>query len=317
MNRLSIIIPTFDRQSDLRRALFSLSVGNVLPDEVIVVEQGDLGKTQEVINDFAELPIKLHYFDQRSLTGARNLGVTKSSGHLISFIDDDVTVDPSYIKNIVQFFHEHKDVMGVTGRDILAPKRNLFTLLRKVIGVLLWRSSLSRRNRILLSGYNARAAYGDEEVPVEWLSGCSMTYRRDVFDSGLEFDTRLTRWGYGEDASFSFLVNKQFPNSLQYIPTAIYEHHQSPASRLAKQPVIRMEVIYHYIFWRENILNRRPVIARIAYLWFCIGRIALNMVRSRSLFRVPRMFIVSHMFIIQNSRGIRSGECNYNEFILS
>ncbi|WP_052518733.1 glycosyltransferase family 2 protein [Archangium violaceum] len=95
---ISVIIPTRDRPALLRRALASVTAQTRCPDEVIVVDDGDLPMEQPpgpgVRLVRQEVP--------HGAALARNLGASAASGSLLAFLDDDDSWDPVYLEEAEQ-----------------------------------------------------------------------------------------------------------------------------------------------------------------------------------------------------------------------
>ncbi len=113
---VSIIICTLNRLDDLKETIFSLEKQTLLPFELIIVDQSDSCEIKSWFNSI-KLPFNKKYIFQKekSLTIAKNKGVLNSKGHLITFLDDDVTLDKNYIKNTIVFFNNYPNALGVTG----------------------------------------------------------------------------------------------------------------------------------------------------------------------------------------------------------
>jgi glycosyltransferase involved in cell wall biosynthesis len=91
---ISVIIPTYRRYDELRRAAQS-SVDQTYPHvEVIVVADGPDPLARDAV---AGLGPRLHYFELPQNAGpaaARNFGVAQSHGEWLTFLDDDDTMLP-------------------------------------------------------------------------------------------------------------------------------------------------------------------------------------------------------------------------------
>ncbi len=96
----TLVIATLNRPEDLARCL--RSVARVTPgfDEVILVEQGDLGRTERVVRPFRHLDIRVLPLGVRSLTRARNLALKRSRGDYVFFVDDDTELPPGYLPRL-------------------------------------------------------------------------------------------------------------------------------------------------------------------------------------------------------------------------
>lgn len=88
MTKVSIIIPTYNRANYIGQTIKSALSQTYSDYEIIVVDDGSTDNTKEVI---AQYNGKVRYFYQENKgpTVARNLGINKSSGEYIAFLDDD------------------------------------------------------------------------------------------------------------------------------------------------------------------------------------------------------------------------------------
>jgi glycosyltransferase involved in cell wall biosynthesis len=101
---VSLIIPTYNREESLRLTLASLSQQTYPTDrfEVVVVDDGGSDGTNMVVQ--LTYPFRILYLCQtnQGSAAARNRGVQQSSGDILVFIDDDMTLHPGYLAAIVE-----------------------------------------------------------------------------------------------------------------------------------------------------------------------------------------------------------------------
>ncbi|RKG92544.1 glycosyltransferase family 2 protein [Corallococcus terminator] len=90
---LTVIIPTRHRPGLLRRALTCVADQTRRPDEVIVIDDGD------VPQPFASGPgVRwVRHEAPHGAARARNLGASLARGRFLAFLDDDDTWDPAYL----------------------------------------------------------------------------------------------------------------------------------------------------------------------------------------------------------------------------
>lgn len=85
---ISVIIPTFNRRQLLGRAIESVLKQTYSPMEIIVIDDGSNDGTRELIkNKYPE--VKYIYQDNSGISSTRNLGINKSTGNWIAFLDSD------------------------------------------------------------------------------------------------------------------------------------------------------------------------------------------------------------------------------------
>jgi glycosyltransferase involved in cell wall biosynthesis len=96
MNKITLIIATYNRTSYLKRAIDSIYELGF--DDIILVNDGSLEKNTNIIKDILENYPKITYIEHSENLGlgtARNTGIKVSKTNWITFLDDD----DYYIKN--------------------------------------------------------------------------------------------------------------------------------------------------------------------------------------------------------------------------
>lgn len=90
-NRLSVVIPAFNASSHIRRCLDSVFAESHSDLEVIVVNDGSTDDTRAILGEYQLLHENLIVVDQenRGLSGARNTGLSLTSGQYGVFLDSD------------------------------------------------------------------------------------------------------------------------------------------------------------------------------------------------------------------------------------
>ena len=96
--KISVIIPTYNSSNFIQKTLESLASQTVLPEEIIIVDDGSEDNTVEIINKWAQykksLNIKLKQNHHKGPGETRNIGIQLSKGDWISFLDSDDTWEP-------------------------------------------------------------------------------------------------------------------------------------------------------------------------------------------------------------------------------
>jgi glycosyltransferase involved in cell wall biosynthesis len=104
-DKVSVIIPTHNRPKLLKECLLSVFKNETC--EIIVISDHPNKKTEELMNILLEKNTNLIFIKNKNngAASSRNLGLKKSSGDIIVFLDDDCSVPKNWIKNIKK---EHK-----------------------------------------------------------------------------------------------------------------------------------------------------------------------------------------------------------------
>lgn len=222
-----VIICTKDRPEALENAINSIQSQTHLPSRVLVVDSSSDLRSFEVIEYFmANSRLKLQHIKSKpGLTFQRNLGIENllASTDVVHFLDDDIELMPNYLEEILSCFQRNQLALGVGGSIQNLPIHRI-ALRNRLVGL-----DSIHQGRVLRSGLNILNFTGSFDRSVDWFSGCSMSFRREVFSYAL-FDERRTGNGVGEDVDFCLRV-KEF-GEIIWTPTAKLFHFQSPINRL-------------------------------------------------------------------------------------
>ncbi|MDB6029255.1 MAG: glycosyl transferase family 2 [Verrucomicrobiales bacterium] len=113
----SVIIPTHNRCSSVRRALTSLTLQNYPASqfEVIVVADGCSDNTVEMVQQFKTgFLLKVFPVNAGNAAGARNFGAARARGRMLLFLDDDIEAVPALIESH-GLVHQRKPQQVVIG----------------------------------------------------------------------------------------------------------------------------------------------------------------------------------------------------------
>lgn len=203
---ISLIIPSRDRASLLHQAVEAVLRGELVPDEIVIVDQ-----SAEADRELARLafdrPCALRYLHSRSVgvSAARNEGVRAAAGSWLLFIDDDIVVAATWLAEMQRALAHAGPGVVVTGR--VAP-----------LGA-------GERFAPSIKTDETRAAYAgrlDRDV----LYSGNMGMHRGVFTQVGEFDERLgigARFRAATDNDFGFrLLEAGF--RIAYVPDAVVYH---------------------------------------------------------------------------------------------
>lgn len=115
---ISVVIITRSRCVQLTRCLASLLRLDRPPDELIVVDNASRDATREMVQNYqAPFPVRYAYVPEVGYSTARNAGVRIARGEVITFIDDDATVEPEWLTLIENAFLRDPRI-GMVGGSI-------------------------------------------------------------------------------------------------------------------------------------------------------------------------------------------------------
>ena len=98
MEKISIIIPIYNAEKDLKRCIDSVLTQSYQNFELILINDGSKDLSGMICQEYAQIDNRIKYFcqDNSGVSAARNLGIKKSTGTWISFIDADDYIEPDY-----------------------------------------------------------------------------------------------------------------------------------------------------------------------------------------------------------------------------
>lgn len=98
---ISVVIPLYNKEKTVKRALDSIMKQTVLPQEIIVVDDGSTDGSRAVVEQEHNPLIRLLGQENSGVSAARNRGIREARGALIAFLDADDEWEPGYLSEIV------------------------------------------------------------------------------------------------------------------------------------------------------------------------------------------------------------------------
>lgn len=262
--KISAVVSTKNRREELKRLLASLRTQTRPPDELIVIDADCAADVEKLVSGAGIPGVPARYFPfPSSLTQARNKGVQESSGDVVVFLDDDLILEPDFLKEIARPIAQRPEIAGVTG-DITNHSRNsggLKRFLQYLLGL-----PYDGDGRFRLSGAPTTTCGLKEARDVEFVPGGITAWRREVFKE-FSFDENLPGLGINEDVDFSYRVSRLWKN--HYAPSARAAHERPSLAREATAAYLRMELASQAYLYRKNQPKDFPHAA--AFLWHCLG----------------------------------------------
>ena len=108
--RISVVIPTYNRSSNIVNSVNSVIAQTYPVSEIIIVDDGSTDDTQDVVAKIQDS--RVHYYklsDNKGAGGARNYGVCQSHGDIIAFQDSDDEWEPSKLEKQMKYMEEHPE----------------------------------------------------------------------------------------------------------------------------------------------------------------------------------------------------------------
>lgn len=114
--KVSVVIPAYNEEKFIRKALLSIINQKISADEIIVVDNNSRDRTFEIAKSFG---VRIIPEKKQGMISARNRGFDSAKYDIIARIDADVEVPHDWIKRIKRNF-EKRRIDALTGPLLLA-----------------------------------------------------------------------------------------------------------------------------------------------------------------------------------------------------
>ena len=102
MVKISVVIPVFNKGFILNETLNSVLQQTFTNFEIIIINDGSTDNSLEVLSKFNDLRIHVYSQENKGAAAARNLGIEKSSGEFIAFLDADDYWFPNHLEELIK-----------------------------------------------------------------------------------------------------------------------------------------------------------------------------------------------------------------------
>lgn len=201
--KISVIIPTYNSQDIISDCLQSLEQQTINRQlyEIIVVDDGSVDKTTEVVSSFPD--VNLISIPHAGPSVARNSAAKAAAGELIVFTDSDCVPAPDWLEKITAPFH-NQQIIGAKG---------VYRTTQKNI--------VSRFVQLEYQYKYERMARQDH---IDFIDTYSAVYRKSVFLSNGGFDASFTVPSV-EDQELSFRLAQKGYRMVFAKDAAVYHRH--------------------------------------------------------------------------------------------
>ncbi len=290
MLSLSIIIVSFNTKVTTKKCLLSLKknfINYPLDYEIIVVDNNSQDGSVEMLLNLAKQWNDLHIFFSEANLGfgkANNLGIEKSKGKYILYLNSDAIVTDVDFSDLVRVIELQSNIGALTVKVVLptgeidpASHRGFPTLWRSFTYFLGLENFFSKTPLLnkLFGGYHLVNLNLNTVHEIDALTGAFLFTKRAIIDKFGGFDEDY--FAYGEDIEMSFQI-KKLGYKIIYYPLWKVLHIKS-ASGLNKEDIKIREETSHYfydsmkIFYKKHYDdNHNWLINQLVYLLILIRK---------------------------------------------
>jgi glycosyltransferase involved in cell wall biosynthesis len=231
--KITVILCTYNRSGYLRTALDSVAA-SILPESVgwyvLVVDNNSNDQTREVVEEYcAKYPDHFKYLFEPTpgKSHALNAGILAADGDVLVFMDDDVTVEPTWLQNLTAALSKG-DWAGTGGRIILQ-----------------WPASvpewLAKEGPLARHGFPGFDQGTEQCALIGPPFGTNMAFRKTMFEKHGGFRLDLGPSPHNEIRNEDTEFGRRLLSAgerIRYEPDAIV-YHPVPAEKLTKKHLLK------------------------------------------------------------------------------
>ncbi len=263
----ALIITTYNRPDALEAVLTSVLHQRVLPNEVIVADDGSKDDTKAVIERLqAQFPVPLKHAWQEDdgfrLAESRNRAIAMSESDYIIIVDGDMVLHPKFIADHKKAAKKGLFVQG--GRVVLTDEKTA-ELLRDPTSyrVLNWyekglEKRLEKRLSALHIPFISKLILKKEKQKLQGIRGCNMAFFKEDALAINGFNNAFVGWGR-EDSEFVVRFFNQGGKRANIKFSAIAYHlwhNEAERASLPENDELLSQAINNKLVWCENGVNK-------------------------------------------------------------
>ncbi|MCR4695122.1 MAG: glycosyltransferase [Pseudobutyrivibrio sp.] len=227
MEKLSIIVPVFNKENYLKKTINSILSQTYTDIELILIDDGSTDKSRNICDDFSLLDnrIKVYHQKNRGSRITRIVGVQKATSKYVAFVDADDWIEADTFEKLMKAVAEHHADI-TTGAYVIDTEDGI-------------KDKFNYSKELMLDSHAGLIELFSGEK-FNW-SMCNKVYKKSLF-SKIDI-TELSDESYGEDTYFNYIVFRKSKN-IFYTPN----------------------FGYHYVYRKNSLMNSSFCKRRFVYI---------------------------------------------------
>lgn len=239
--KVSIIIPVYNTELYLSKCIDSILNQTYSNFELILINDGSTDNSKNICESYVKRDSRINFIDKKN-TGSsdcRNLGIIKSKGKYITFIDSDDWIESNMLEESVDILEKNNLEMLINGIsiDIVNKDGDVKSNINNY-KYTIWTCKEEIRNNIIDLFPNALIN-----------SSCNKIYRLDYIKS---INAKFPNTEIGEDTLFNLLVIKDINsigiNDVSYYHYMRYENNNTLTTKIIENAYEKYINIHNKMF---------------------------------------------------------------------
>jgi GT2 family glycosyltransferase len=216
---VSVVIVTYNSESNIDQCLKSLADTNYPSYEVIIADNKSTDRSLEIISNYAHSCTILKNEDNYGFAGGVNRAVTVAKGEYLVLLNPDCFVTPDWLTHLITPLKLR--CVGATGATLLYPETQI---IQSAGG------SINSFGFTRHYGYRNPYRSDDKNRAVEYVTGAALATKKELFSTVGGFDEEYYPV-YFEEIDYCRLL-RNIGYHILYVPKAVVYHAESQSVTL-------------------------------------------------------------------------------------
>lgn len=232
---ISLLVSTYNWPEALGLCLRSIRTQTVLPDEVIIADDGSGIETKALINKHQQnFPVPLrhiwHEDDGFQLSRIRNKGIANAKGSYIIQIDGDLILERHFIEDHIRFSKAGTFVSGT--RVQMAAELSEKLIRQQNIDISLFSKGISNiSNGLRINFLSNLLASRYKANNITYVRGCNMAFWKNDLIKVNGYNESIVGWGREDSEIAVRLINSGIQKRILKFGAVVYHIYHPEAAR--------------------------------------------------------------------------------------
>ena len=259
--KVSILVSTYNWPEALEFSLRSMFAQTILPDEIVIADDGSTQETKELIDKLRKettIPIKHVWHEDKGFrkTIILNMAIAQITGDYILQVDGDVVLSPHFVSDHLELAEKNYCVCG--SRVKLSPETTKKLIASKNFKLNIWNMPASFMLNSFRSKFLRHYMALRYAKKIDHLRGCNMAFWKEDIIKVNGYNEDLMQWGH-EDGELAFRLHfAGVKKKALKMGGAVYHLYHKEASRGNEQRhLVELEKVKkEHLSWCDNGIDK-------------------------------------------------------------
>lgn len=220
----SVVIPLYNKAAQIKNTIKSVINQTFTDFEIIIINDGSTDNSETLAVECNDPRIQIYNQKNQGVSTARNLGIEKSNGKLIAFLDADDDWFPNHLQELAYLYRDFPNCGIYCSRHKIKTSKNIFQIPTY--------NGVDQSYRGIVKDY----FFSNRPFRITWTS--SLAIPKEIIEQTGGFTPEVTN---GQDLELWTKIGIKYPVAITNQITAVYNYN-IPNS-LAKNHINTMKLM--------------------------------------------------------------------------